>query len=270
MKCSEFQEMSSAYYDNELSAELRAKVDEHIGLCAECSAELAHFENLSSMAVRLEQPETPASVWTAVKQGLDQQNIGQGQSEKVRPARIANGGYSGKRFFQYAAAIAATVLVGFVGWTLWHGDHEHKEMVNAMEQVAKDINSDDITTLLLNKFGGSEVSYQDAITQVGFRPVASKGMPAGYSVESIQVLDMPCCKCTQTACRRPDNTQFFIYEHDNEEPGWFEHRKKRQCECGGKTCDIVQLDDQLAATLINRISGAVLIGLGIKLAFEQR
>lgn len=248
MKCSEIQEMLSAYYDNELSAELRATVDKHIGPCAECSAELAHFENLGSLAAGLEQPETPASVWTAVKQGLDQQNIGQGQSEKVTPATITNGGYSGKRFFQYAAAIAATALFGFVGWTLWHSDHEHQEMVEAMEQVASEINSDNVTTLLLNKFGGREVSFEDAITEVGFRPVASKGLPEGYSVEGIQVLDMPCCKCTQTACRRPDKSRLFIYEHDNEDTGWFEHRNKRQSECCGKKCEIVQLDDQLAAT----------------------
>ncbi len=247
MKCSEIQNLLSAYYDNELSAHLREEVDEHIGTCAECSAELASFDNLSSMAAGLEQPETPPSVWTAVQQGLEQEIIGQGQSEKITPANIANGGYSGKRLFQFAAAIAATVVIGFVGWTLWHGD-DHNEMAEAMEQIASDINADSTTNLLLNKYGGREVSYQDAITQVGFRPVASKSMPAGYSVESIQVLNMPCCKCTQTACQRPDKTRFFIYEHENEDTGWFEHQNKRQSQCCGKTCEIVELNDQLAVT----------------------
>ncbi len=248
MKCSEIQEILSAYYDNELSAELRSKVAEHIDQCAACSAEFAHFESLSSMVAGLEQPETPDSVWTAVKQGLDQQNIGQVQSEKVTPAKVANVGYSGQRFFQFAAAIAATVLIGFFGWTLWHRDHEHHEMVKAMEQVAADVNSDNVTTLLLNKFGGSEVSYQDAITQVGFRPVASNGLPEGYSVESVQVLNMPCCKCTQTVCQRPDKSRFLIFEHNNANPGWFANRTRRQCKCGGKTCDVVELDNQLVAT----------------------
>ena len=249
MKCSEIQDLLSAYYDNELSIELQANVDEHVGNCAECTAELAQFKNLSSMAMGLEQPETPDSVWSAVKQSLDHViREGEAPAEPAqRELRHSNSRIQ-RRLPGIAAAIAATVLVGFVGWTLWHGDHDHKEMAEAMEQVASEIDSDGVTTLLLNKFGGSEVSYQDAITQVGFRPVASKGLPEGYSIENIQVLDMPCCKCTQTACRRPDNSRFFIYEHDNEDTGWFEHRKKRSCECGGNTCEVVELDDQLAAT----------------------
>jgi hypothetical protein len=248
MKCSETKDLLSTYYDNELSVEMRTSVDAHVGECPECKTELESFKSLSSLTAGLDQPETPVSVWTAVERSLGEQNIDDNSSDKVSPVIRSSVGYSGKRFLQMAAAIAATLLIGFVGWTLWHGDHEHAEMVKAMEQVASEINLDSSNNLLLRKFGGSEVTYQQAITQVGYRPVATKGLPEGYSVESVQVLDMPCCKCTQTACRRPDNSRFFIYEHDNEETGWFEHRNKRQCQCGGNDCEVVELDDQLAAT----------------------
>lgn len=242
MNCSEVQNLLSAYYDDELSADLRANVDAHLENCSDCATELAGFENLSSLAAGLDTPETPAAVWSAVAQELDKDQ----PEQKVVASSVS---INGNTILKYAAALAATVLIGFVGFQLFfHGDHDHKEMVEAMEQVASDIDADGATTLLLNKFGGSEVSAKDVITQVGYQPIASKGLPAGYSIEGIQVLNMPCCKCTQTACKRPDNTRFFIYEHDNEDTGWFEHQNKRQSECCGKTCEIVELDNRLAVT----------------------
>ena len=242
MNCTEIQKLLSAYYDDELSVELRENVDAHVENCGDCAKELEGFEQLSSMAAGLDTLETPASVWSAVAQELD--------TDQSEPNVVAGSGSMNRAtIFKYVAALAATLLIGFVGFQLfYHGDHDHKEMAEAMEQVASDMDADGATTLLLNKYGGSEISAQEAITQVGYQPIASKGLPAGYSVEGIQVLNMPCCKCTQTACKRPDNTRFFIYEHDNEDTGWFEHQNKRQTECCGKTCEIVELDNRLAVT----------------------
>jgi len=269
MKCSEIQTLLSAYYDSELTVEVRTNVDDHVEECTACIAELTRFKDLGSMTDGLEQPETPASVWATIDQGLGPVNRdGAADAEyaqqELRPPGLSPGQSPGqsaqrelrppkarswkKHSLQFAAAIAATVVIGVFSWSLSRGDSEHVKMVKAMDEVATNINSNHASTLLLSKFGGSEVSYQDAISQVGFRPVASRGLPDGYTVDSIQVLDMPCCKCTQTACRRHDNSCFFIYEHDNEEPGWFAHRKRRQCECDGKTFTIVELDSQLVAT----------------------
>lgn len=262
MKCTEFQDCLSAYFDNELTKDRRATVDEHVVECSECQSKLSQFASLSALTKSLHQPQTPDSIWASIEQGLrnsngdgeslaDSPSLGnqptrkQPQSFQDHPATK----FSRRQMLQVAAALAATLLLGFIGMELWmHGDHDHAEMVKAMEQVASEINMDSSTNLLLEKYGGSEVTYQQAITQVGYRPVATKGLPEGYSVESVQVLNMPCCKCTQTACRRPDNSRFFIYEHDNEETGWSEHRNMRQCQCGGNDCNVVELDDQLAAT----------------------
>ncbi|MFT5303668.1 MAG: anti-sigma factor RsiW [Mariniblastus sp.] len=242
MNCSEIQNLISAYYDDELSAELGANVDAHLQNCSSCAAELAGFKHLSSLAAGLGTPVAPTAIWSAVAQELDKN-----QPEQRVVARSVS--MSRHALFKYAAALAATVLIGFVGFQLFfHGDHNHEGMTKAMEQVASDLDADGATTLLLNKFGGSEVSANEAIRQVGYQPIASRGLPAGYSVEGMQVLNMPCCKCTQTACKRPDNTRFFIYEHDNEDTGWFEHQIKRQSECCGKTCQIVELNSRLAVT----------------------
>lgn len=255
MKCADFQELLSAYHDDELSSSIRATVREHIAECATCRAELSQFESLSMVAGGLKEFSMPASVWSGVKGKSDFQSVTEQavvdrtDGDRTDGSKIHPTGLSRRRLIQFAAALAATLVLGFVGMEMWmHGDHDHAEMAEAMEQVADEIDSDEATHLLLKKYGGSEVSYQDAITQVGYKPVASGGLPVGYSVEGVQVLDMPCCKCTQTACRRPDNSRFFIFEHSNEEPGWFEHRKSRQCQCGENTCEVVELDNQLVAT----------------------
>lgn len=250
MNCSEIQDWLSAYYDNELAPELRSQVDAHLCECVNCSNELAGFDELNSLATRLDTSETPpASVWLAVAQELDEsKDIGQVEiSENVTSInRTFNNRTS---LLKYAVATAAAILFGFIGFQmLFNRDDDHKKMATAMEYIAANSDAVGITTHLLDKFGGEEISPDSAISLMGYSPIASKGLPVGYSVESIQVLNMPCCKCTQTACRRPDNSRFFIFEHNNEETGWFEHRKKRECNCGGKHCKVVELDNRLAAT----------------------
>jgi hypothetical protein len=255
MKCAEVHELLSAYHDDELSSSIRETVREHMEQCAACQAELGQFESLSLVASGLKKFAMPSSVWSGVKGKSDFQSVtrqtvadrtdgDQTDGLKVHPTHFFR-----RRLIQYVTALAATLVLGFVGMEMWmHGDHDHVEMAEAMKQVADEIDSDGATHLLLKKYGGNEVNYQDAITQVGYKPIASGGLPVGYSVEVVQVLDMPCCKCTQTACRRPDSSRFFIFEHSHEEPGWFEHRKSRQCQCGENSCDVVELDNQLVAT----------------------
>ncbi len=132
MKCSETKDLLSDYYDNELSVERRASVDAHICQCSKCKAELDSFKSLSSLTAGLDPLETPASVWKAVEQSLAELNSDDSSLDKVSPIVCTSVEYSGKRFFQMAAVIAATLLIGFVGWTLWGGDHDHIEMAKAM------------------------------------------------------------------------------------------------------------------------------------------
>ncbi len=245
MKCSEIKNLLSAYHDGELAPDLRERAGKHLADCPACTAELAQFQSLTLLANDLEQLETPHSVWANVEQSL-RKTPDNANRETLPGERRPPNAY--RPIIQLVLAVAATLTVGLIGWSIWADGHEHREMLAAMEQVASDIDSDSVTNLLLEKYGGSEVSYLDAITQVGYRPVASKSLPDGYLVDSIQVLDMPCCRCTQTACLRPDKTRFFIYEHQNEETGWFHQRKQRQSECCGKTCQIVELDNQLVVT----------------------
>ena len=244
MSCSEYQELLSAYYDDELAPELRIQVEAHIDGCVKCSEELVGFEKLSSIAVRGDGPNAPASVWSAVTQELDG-NESDGQVGIAKNVSFKNH----SQLLKYIAAVAASILIGLFGFQLFFsGGHDHKEMAEAIEYVAANLDVDGISSHLLDKYGGGVISPDESISQVGYRPIASNGLPSGYTVESIHIIDMPCCKCTQTACRRSNDSRFFIFEHDNEDTGWFEHRIKRECNCGGKDCKVVELDNRLAAT----------------------
>lgn len=244
MGCSEYQELLSAYYDDELAPELRIRVESHIEGCFKCSQELVGFERLSSIAVRGDGPNPPDSVWAAVSQVLDGS---ESDGQVVIAKNVSSKNHS--QILKYIAAVSATMLLGLVGFQLFlSGGHDHKEMAEAIEYVAANVDLDGISSHLLGKYDGGIISPDDAFSQVGYRPIASNGLPSGYTVESIHIIDMPCCKCTQTACLRSDDSRFFIFEHDNEDTGWFEHRIKRKRNCGGWDCKIIELDNRLAAT----------------------
>lgn len=242
MNCIETQDLLSAFYDDELPNETRSEVAPHFAHCIKCKSQLDQFRRLSSLIIGLEQPKTPASVWSRIEA-----NLTSDQAEKVSPTAVSANGWSKRQMLQMAAAIAATILIAVTAFSMWREHEDHREMVNAMEQVAFEINSAGTTNLLLEKFGGNEVSFDDAITQVGYRPIASKGLPPGYQIESVQKLDMPCCECIQTACLKPDKSRLFVFEH-KKNVHWFEGRKKHQSEFCGKTCEVIKFDDHLAVT----------------------
>ena len=73
MNCAEVLDLLSAYYDGEIDADSRSKVESHFRECAECEKELASFEKLSSLTAALEKPETPSEVWSAVESGLEEE-----------------------------------------------------------------------------------------------------------------------------------------------------------------------------------------------------
>ena len=50
MKCSEIQELLSAYFDHELGEPAHNDVEEHLKQCEKCSEELEGFKSLSKLA----------------------------------------------------------------------------------------------------------------------------------------------------------------------------------------------------------------------------
>ena len=68
--------------------------------------------------------------------------------------------------------------------------------------------------LLLAKYDGRSVSISEATRQLGYQPAVAAGLPHRYAREAMYVLEMPCCKCVQTICRRDDGKVLAIFEHE--------------------------------------------------------
>ena len=272
MNCSEIQDLLSAYHDKELAAELNRRVATHLSQCSGCATELARFERLGRLARELERPQPSGLSWEAIENRLREppELSGPESVSQAFPARS----WTRPVVVRALAALAAGILIVVVGYRVFSGgDHDHQEMVQAIDYLAAHADAPDATRYLANRYNGRQITAADAMTLVGYRPIATNGLPGGYAVENIQVLEMPCCKCTQTACQRPDHSRFFVFEHENEEPGWFEHRKRHSADCCGKRCRFVELDDRIALTWKEGSRHITLLGIRdeqeAKLILEQ-
>jgi len=101
---------------------------------------------------------------------------------------------------------------------------------------------------LLAKYNGQRISPDQAETLVGYRPLISRELPAGYELASSSVVRMPCCTCFKAVCRRTDGSTLVLFEHDDDEAAWFGDRESRMATCGDKDCCLVELDSTIAAT----------------------
>lgn len=249
MKCREARELLSAYHDGELSARLRPPVAEHVDGCPRCGEELTRFGQLSAMQKGLETPEPPARIWTGIEAALDADReaapIGRPTTKQRPPA---------KRRRQSLMAAAAILLIATVGvWitsTAWHAPGRHQALAADFAEYLEHFpeNPNRAQQVLLAKYGGRPVDFSEAADQLGYRPVTSTGLPKNYRLESVYVLDMPCCTCVQTICRRDDGRLFAIFEHDDQHPAWLADRPRIDTQCEGCLCSVVQADHGLIAS----------------------
>ena len=265
MKCSEVQEVLSAYFDNELNQDAHKDVELHLEECEHCSGELKGFKSLSRMASNLKTYPVPEMLWDSISSE---------QIETAPNTLAARSNLDVKRLAYFGTGIALILLIGFalIRW-LPHG-HDHEEMVKAMEHIATNLDSAESETILMAKFGGQTTTAEDANDQIGFFPVSTKsGLPEGYAIKNIQVLTMPCCKCVQTVCTRKDGSQFYVFEHVSEDTGWFERRNRKKFDCCGNECELVQLSNNLAVTWKKGTRYITLLGIRdeaeIELLVEQ-
>ncbi len=241
MNCENIQELLSAYFDHELPDESRLRVAEHIKECAACSTELAGFESLSSMADRLTAPLPPESGWRRLEDSLNgdrsARSLGHGRRWSLPSRRLL--------------AMAATILVVMgLGWSGYRTWAPHHKQATVLEHYLQGFQQDPrkAQSMLLAKYRGEAVDAKHAVQKVGYRPAVADGLPEGYSIDSTFVMEMPCCTCVQTLCRRSDGSVLVVFEHDEEQPNWFGGRPGIMANCGGQQCSLVGLDSQLAAS----------------------
>ena len=249
MDCQQVQKLLSAYYDDELSVDVRSSVAEHVQSCSGCGRELGVFQSLSGMAKGLDDPQPPARIWAGIEAGLDAEREG---TSVVRPA--AEQGRSSRKWRMVLLAAAATILVATgVAWIAthsWHAPDHYGELAAVFEEYLEHFarNPETAQNVLLARYGGESVDMAEATRQLGYRPAVAMGLPKGYSLEATYVLKMPCCTCVQSICRRDDGQVFAIFEHDEEQPEWFGDRPRTETECSGCSCSIAQTDRGLVAS----------------------
>jgi len=116
--------------------------------------------------------------------------------------------------------------------------------------------------IFLAKYDGRPVTIQEATNVLGYEPLAAKGLPPDYSIEEVNLLDMPCCKCAQIVCKNKQGQTFAIFEHATDQPTWFGDRPAIKCMCQNTPTSVVQLGDRLAVTWKSGKRYITVIGAG--------
>ena len=241
MNCSQIQDLLSAYFDGELPDESNRTVTEHLESCSDCTGELAGFRNLSAMAGRFPTPPSPKSNWRQLENALDDESA-------VAPDR-RNGHWrmSWRRHLALAATMLLVVGLGWTGYKMAAPEHKHARVFgHYLEEFQRDPAR--AQGMLLTEYKGEPLDAGSAIQTVGYRPAVANGLPEGYSIESTYVMEMPCCTCVQTLCKRSDGSVLVVFEHDDEQPNWFGGLPDIIANCGGMQCSLVELESQLAAS----------------------
>lgn len=277
--CAEIQDVLSAYFDQELAdagstaqsqpdslsgsgptkngndqTTPRPTVEEvelHLKDCPDCRRTLEEFKAIQGLVRGLPDPLVPDSLWprisAAEKSDRSTVNLASTQDGSLR--KDNNKPWKPAPAFVWATAAAILILAGWIGFRFLHTEHDHREMQEAIGQLIANIDSSKAESMLRNRFGGRLVNAEEAFQLVGYTPLpVESGLPESYSVRNIQVLEMPCCRCTQTVCERSDGSRLFVFEHVSPETGWFENRTPRMETCCGNACSIVEFNHSLAVT----------------------
>ncbi len=252
MNCSQIQNLLSDYYDHELSADLRQQVETHLASCESCAELLAGFERLSQLTENLSEPVPPANLWDNLERQLQEEeknrDHGAQDNSSIR-TRSKSGLLKKYSLLIIAASLLATVGVGYFVQTE-NGHHAHHETNTVFKQylAAFEKSPESAQQILLKNYQNDLVEPQQAEKLLGYQPAVARKLPADYEVEASYVMKMPCCTCLQTICKRKDGSRIVIFEHDDETPQWFEGQPQKNMTCNGKTCCLVNLDVQMAAS----------------------
>ncbi|MGI6419608.1 MAG: zf-HC2 domain-containing protein [Thermoguttaceae bacterium] len=245
MDCQQVQSHLSAYHDGELPDAMRLSVEEHLGSCTVCGAELATFDRLSCMSKSLAGPEPPDEIWAAVETALDADTA----EAMAPPTPFRRRVLKRWRLGLWMAAAMVLLAVGIVWVTSGNPGHHH-QLAADFEQYLEHFADTPETAqnLLLAEYEGRLVDLAQAETLVGYRPAVAGGLPEGYSLDATYVLKMPCCTCVQAICRGKDGRVFAIFEHSAGQAVCGGGRPANRVECSGHACVLTQVRNSLLTT----------------------
>lgn len=258
MNCSEVRDLLSAYYDGELDDDEQAQAGEHLEGCSECRAKLGGYEKLSAMAHALPALTPPDRVWSHLERQLDAEAAEQtavAQQEKIPHI---------SRTFGLAIALLVTAGIAWIAYQATFPTHaDDAEFVAQFDRYLDEFRRDPRAAqqMLVTRYRGQAVNAEEASRQLGYRPTVMRGLPEEYTVESTVVMKMPCCTCVQCVCKRKSGGTIAIFEHDDPEPKWFGDRPRITANCGGTDCQLVELNNEIAASWKHGRRHITVIGL---------
>jgi anti-sigma factor RsiW len=258
----------SAYYDQELASDMQLEVRRHLVECAKCAHAVAEFQRLSHLATRLPVPTPPVDLWARIESALNQPRtslVARAVGPLLASIKAALRTRPELRF----VAVAATVLVVVTGAMLLVSlaprEAEHQQMAIAADfdryLSQFHLDADGAQQILMVNYDGQRVQAREAAAIVRYEPAAAKQIPAGYTLDGLNLLEMPCCRCVQVIWQRQAGGQLAIFEHEKEQVTWFGDRPTIAARCHGKAVRIVQLNQRLAATWASGERQLTLVGV---------
>jgi hypothetical protein len=237
MSCESVRDLLSAYYDQELTPDLEREVCAHLANCLPCTQQLAGFAELSKLAADVRQPTVPADMWASINASLHAQ--GQGHVYVNAPKR---------RYLLCGIAAALLVAASAALFAFWNHQHDHQVMAQTFGQYLDRFQQQPnrAEELLVARYQGQLVDPEAADVAASFSPNAPAKLPQGYSREATYVLKMPCCTCTQTIYKDPQGKVLALFEHTDEQRGWFGERPMITAHCAGKSMSLVETGNELA------------------------
>ncbi len=239
MHCNEAQPLLSPFYDGELSPEQAHSVAAHVETCPSCAGRLQSLQRLSTLVTDSQPPAAPPTLLPSIERSLDAAS---------RPT--ANRRIRGRHLAALAGASAALVIVTVLTWQILWRPHSHGQMVDDFGTFLEEFERrpNESVNVLAVKYEGVPASEDEAKAALKRSTVGRATILGDHTLFKRYVLNMPCCRCVQTAYQRDGQVSLIMFEHDEPQLDWFGHRPAVQANCGDKSCCLIQLGDRLAGS----------------------
>lgn len=287
MNCAQVKELLSPFYDGELGDSLASNVREHVAHCPACEAELASFQQLSVCVCSAETPQPASENWQCITARLKDSS-----SQPVMVASSADraGPDGANRIFTLRGGrtVAAAILTLAASLFLIVGLRTGKgpSPLENSPSVASAVDYGDVFQLfkqqpqlamekLSERYGGREVSAEQAEAMLGYRPSITADLPSHTRLVSTRVLKLPQCKCAggkctcgpgecncaACLCERPDGTKFLVFEQCKTQDVTFGDLPFVVARRDNRDVQFIRSDKQLAVSWIKDNRRLTAIGL---------
>ena len=259
MNCNDISDKLSKFMDGELDSILSERMCLHIDSCDSCKKNLESYRRIGVWMQEVEIPVDTEVVWSRIEAAI--------------PSKLRTNDRWLLKWVVLALTLAASL--GFVmARVTWfpanetsqlsheHAIHKHDSLAVDFRNVIDLAQSDPQRAIssLIEKYEGRSFDAESATKYIGYRPALFSSMPDGFQRVSTHVLNMPCCKCTATVCRRSSGTSLIVFEHKDEQPVWFGDLPSIETHCSGTQCRIIESAGKLAVSWRQRDRQFTIIG----------